>query len=62
MKYEFKIDELLDSEGFNDTCNDCKYYREFYEAHPYGSTYAYETLAECDCPEDSKCPRLNDNA
>lgn len=46
------------------TCNDCKNYRETTEYHPYGSTYAAETLSEClyDDPPDEwpldaeKCP------
>ena len=54
-----KIEQLLDEEGFNEVCTDCEYYHETSQAHPYGSTTAWETLGECACNFDEDCPRLN---
>lgn len=55
-----KIGELLDKYGFNSVCENCSFYHEWEEIHPYGATTANETLAECTAPDDSKCPRLKE--
>lgn len=52
------IDDLLDNEGFTEACDGCKFLSMQTQSHPYGSTTASETLAECLCDDDSKCPRL----
>jgi len=54
-----KIENLLDTVGFTKECDGCKYYKEWEESHPYGSTFAYETMAECGCENDDLCLRLN---
>jgi len=57
MKIE-TIDELLETEGYDEVCSECLHYREWTESHPYGMTTASETLAECTAPSDGECPRL----
>lgn len=52
------IDELLDAEGYNEICDKCEFLSVSTQSHPYGSTTATETLAECLCNDDTKCPRL----
>jgi hypothetical protein len=54
------LDDLLEREGFSEECDDCCYYSEHTENHPYGMGSASETLGECDCPKDTNCPRLAD--
>lgn len=53
-----RINDLLDSEGFDETCYDCEHYQEFRQRHPYGEGYATETLGECNAKCDGDCPRL----
>ena len=55
-----RLDELIDKEGYNEVCADCEYYQEFVDHHPYGDTYASETLGECGCDDDDLCPRLQE--
>lgn len=52
------IDDLIDKEGYTEDCEECGYYNEWQEGRPYGMTTAYETLAECKCDDNDKCPRL----
>lgn len=39
-----KINRIFET---NIACHDCPYHREWRESHPYGATYAYETLQDC---------------
>lgn len=52
------IDELLEEEGFNSTCDDCPHYDSWDEFHPYGMGYTTEPMGECNCPSENECPRL----
>lgn len=36
-------------------CGECPHYFEWQEHHPYGSTTAAETLAECRAPSAQEC-------
>lgn len=52
------LDELIDKEGLNSVCDECRWLRTHTQYHPYGSTTAAEFMAECACENDDECPRL----
>lgn len=39
-------------------CRGCPFLKETREAHPYGSTVAYEYWEECTCKDASDCPKV----
>lgn len=53
-----QLETLIEKKGFDHICDECTYYKTWTESHPYGSTTATETLEDCDCANDSDCPRL----
>ena len=54
------IDELLDEQGINDVCRECKYLESFTDKHPYGEWVADESTCYCSAPYDPLCPRLEE--
>jgi len=52
------VDDLLEAEGFNQTCFDCEHYEVWKEGYPYGEGITYTDMETCHCNNDYQCPRL----
>jgi len=52
-----KIKQLLNTDGFNESCHDCSFYQEWGE-YPFVSNLVCDNDAECECEDDRLCVRL----
>lgn len=58
--YNDEIFEMLEQEGFNETCHTCEYYSKTPDEIPYPGRNITVHVEECVCEDVNDCARMTE--